>query len=490
MSLKVKTISGKATRGTKTIPDPEANPDTEIISRAKFTRGSKAIPDAETTADTETTLSTTAVCHLCYLCQKSFKNASALSTHKADSHDGRRRRIHPLKCHWCNSKSVMTRRGLSKHLSSCQEVRRLQFPLSCPCCGCVCQKLEDLPKHSLKCESWEQDSSDDEQVLADFDKELAQAHVRIVKRRTPEVIEDTRLGVALVTHAYGRLVRLNDYKLLDNKDPIWHMPFPENGEHLARMLEGLLIQSGDDVLLALKVEVYGTSDYEDPHAQEIAKPEGTKPFKVTNIYHDQTHKVMIGTVKWCLLVTLAVMLTDGTVVVGPDNRVFNPKETSSVWIKKEQGPHLFNTMARQLRSKFNDEATFAPYSAVHTPFNHHTTMPVTLRTLYGFKFNKAWSSVKVAAFVFHQLYTKHKVVKAEIQLHVEEALSGNQGKSTEILDIIQRMIGVMAEEESFPVSKAVNACLTELAGKLSGEITSLNNTYVMDAVVKKVKNII
>ncbi|KAK3822839.1 MAG: hypothetical protein J3Q66DRAFT_366066 [Benniella sp.] len=113
--------------------------------------------------------------------------------------------------------------------------------------------------------------------------EGAKAHVRVFKRRKPEVIEDTRLDVALVTHSYDRLVKLDDYKLLNNNDPNWHIPFPENGEHLARMLEGLLIQSGDDVLLGLKVEVYGTADNEAPHAQEIARPEGTKLFKVINI---------------------------------------------------------------------------------------------------------------------------------------------------------------------------------------------------------------
>jgi hypothetical protein len=45
--------------------------------------------------------------------------------------------------------------------------------------------------------------------------------------------------------------------------------------------------------------------------------------------------VMVGAVKWCVLVTLAVMVPDGSIVVGPDNRVFYPNQTSKVWIKKE-----------------------------------------------------------------------------------------------------------------------------------------------------------
>lgn len=92
--------------------------------------------------------------------------------------------------------------------------------------------------------------------------------------------------------------------------------------------------------------------------------------------------------------------------------------------------------------------------------------------------------------MFHQLYTKRKVVKAEVQMHIEEVLSGHNGKSCESLRIVQCMIQVMAEEEAFPVSKPINKCLTELAGNLSGEITSLNNTDVMDVVMKKIESMI
>ncbi|KAF9372657.1 hypothetical protein CPC16_002310 [Podila verticillata] len=438
---------------------------------------------------------------------------------------------------------MATRTGLAKHLfARCVGVRSLQFPLRCPFCDAECQKPDGLSKHSVYCYSWEQDTSSDDQLLDEFDKELirvtrhpaaaryteqmfekaelrlengerglafiiscgskrsmsgSKAYVHIPKRRAPEVFEDTKLDAALESHAYGRLVCLEDYKHIENKDPLWHLPFPDNGERLAKMFEGMLIQSGNDILLAYKLEVYGTADYEDPHAQELAKPEGKSAFKVENVCHDQTHKVMVGGVKWCVLVTLAVMLTDGTVVVGPDNKFFFPKATSHVWIKKtsydwiqkEPAEDLYNTMARQLRSKFDDEATFACYSAVHPLLNHHTTMPVTLRTLYGFKSKNAWSGVKVAAFVFHQLYNKRKIVRAEVQTYVEEALSRN-GKSCESLRIVKHMIQVMAEEEAIPVSKPVNKCLTELAGYLSGEITNLNNTDVKDAVVKRIKSMI
>ncbi|KAG0337173.1 hypothetical protein BG004_007751 [Podila humilis] len=482
----------------------------------------------------------------CYLCNKEISSTvSSKSSHKWDQHDGSRKRIFPLECQWCDIKPFDTRTGLAKHLARCQGVQSLEFPLSCPYCNSECQGVADLSKHSSGCYSWKQDTSSDESFLDEFDKELlrvvrhpetarymgrlfekaelrledgeknfaliippgsnrirkrngTKSHVHIAKRRAIEVVEETNPDVAIGSHAYGRLVRFEDYKLLEKNDPLWDLPFVDNGELLAAAFEGMLLHSGEDILLAFKVEVYGTADYEDPHAQEVARPKGTDDFKVENVFHDHTRKVMVGTIKWCLLVTLAVMVTDGTVVVGPDNRFFHPEASSSVWIKTKSydwirsrpKEDLYNTMPRQLRSKFDREATFESYSAVNRLFNHHTTMPVTLKTLYGFKSKNGWSGVKVAAFVFHQLYTKRKIMKAEIQAYVKEALKGRDGKLCESLKIVQRLVEEMADEEPIPVSKPVNSYLTELAGKLSGEITNLNNTDVKNAVVKKIKSMI
>jgi len=96
----------------------------------------------------------------------------------------------------------------------------------------------------------------------------------------------------------------------------------------------MVIQSGHDVLHALKVEVYGTADYEDPLAQELAMPEGKNSFKVQNVIHDQTHKAVLSGA-WCVLATLAVLLADGTVIVGPDNKFFYPSAESHVLMKNK-----------------------------------------------------------------------------------------------------------------------------------------------------------
>ncbi|KAI1294133.1 hypothetical protein EDD11_008214 [Mortierella claussenii] len=209
----------------------------------------------------------------------------------------------------------------------------------------------------------------------------------------------------------------------------------------------------DDVLLALKVEVYGMADYEDPHAQDLAKPEGTSPFCVVKMFHDNTCKIMIGSIKCLTFCT--VMLTDGTVVVGPGNKIFEPKRNSCVWIKKDPGL-LF----------------------------------LILRTLYGLKIKHGWSGIKVAAFVFHQLFTRNKIVKVDMLENANQALELRKGVSCVILKTIQEMTSVMKDVEVFPVSDLVNTCLTDLAGNLSSEITTLNHTVVLGAVVKKIKSMV
>jgi len=132
----------------------------------------------------------------------------------------------------------------------------------------------------------------------------------------------------------------------------------------------------------------------------------------------------------------------------------------------------------------------APYSAVNPLLNHHATAPVTLRTLYGLKSKHAWSGIKATAFVFHQLYTKYKITKAEVQASIKKALNGRGSKPCGALTILESMVQVMAEVEAFLLLKSVNKCLTELAGTLSGDIALLNNTVVKDAVRRKIKSML
>ncbi|KAF8925439.1 hypothetical protein BGZ58_000809, partial [Dissophora ornata] len=133
-----------------------------------------------------------------------------------DSHDGRQRRIYPLKCQWCDGKPAMTRKDLSKHLSGSHGVSSLWFPLPCPCCGYVCQEPHGLPKHSLNCELWEQDTSSAEQVLADFDKELAQVTRHpAAAQHTEQMFEKAELRLEDGERMFAFIISRSSKRLLD-----------------------------------------------------------------------------------------------------------------------------------------------------------------------------------------------------------------------------------------------------------------------------------
>ncbi|KAF9163680.1 hypothetical protein DFQ26_002273 [Actinomortierella ambigua] len=247
----------------------------------------------------------------------------------------------------------------------------------------------------------------------------------------------------------------------------------------------MLIFSGDDVLLAYKVEAYGAETPRDAHAQVVLEI-GSMSFKVENVLHDSTHKVMVGCIRWCVLVTMAVMLTSGQVIVGPNNTVFHPRATSRVFIRKTPKEDLVSAVPRQLRSKFDMEDTFALYATVHPLFAVYNTMPVTLGTLWFFKCKTAWSGIKIAAFLFFELHENRKIIKTVVQKHPEEALTACKGKLCQKLKIVKDLLQVMADEEVFPVSSSVNRCLTDLAQTLSSEITDLNHNQIKAAVAQKI----
>ncbi|KAF9971521.1 hypothetical protein BGZ73_005527 [Actinomortierella ambigua] len=274
--------------------------------------------------------------------------------------------------------------------------------------------------------------------------------VRPVKRCKSPTIVDTELETALKRHSYGNLVCIDDYRPLGNDDEIWHMSYAGNEELLATSLEGLLLQSGDMVLLVDKVEVWGRTPSEDPHRLDVARPIGKRSFIVVNEWHDEAHKVMV------------------------DKRT-----------------NRFNLMERQVRSKFDVKSTFGNFAAVNPLLNDYRTLPVTLKTLYEFKTDNAWSGLKVGAFVFHQLYNgQHKIIKAEVQECMKEALNQSKDKPCKILDIVGQLLNVIANEEGAPVSKEANKYLTELAPKLSSEIWTLNKDKVLPAVVKRIDEIL
>ncbi|KAF9939092.1 hypothetical protein BGZ65_011444, partial [Modicella reniformis] len=66
----------------------------------------------------------------------------------------------------------------------------------------------------------------------------AQAFVRTLEVESPAEVEDVELKQTLQPHCHGSMVRVGDYKPLEDDDPVCHEPFLGNGKVLARKIEG------------------------------------------------------------------------------------------------------------------------------------------------------------------------------------------------------------------------------------------------------------
>ncbi|KAF9303310.1 hypothetical protein BGZ74_003999 [Mortierella antarctica] len=261
-----------------------------------------------------------------------------------------------------------------------------------------------------------------------------------LKRRLEETITDGDLKLALKTHKYGLLVNVEDYELLEDDDPFCYMPFSGRSELVARKLEGCLIQSGTDIILCLKVEVYGRSPDEDPRG-----------------INEGASQLMIGTVRWNALVTMAVVLTSGKIVVGPNNTIFNPHAASHVWLKKGGGKDI-------------DIGNFVGIQ----------------------EGSKRMVSIKLAAFIFHKLYSESGVaLKSQVEGYLQE-IRPKKGDDDDrgIHSNLKRLVQAMDEEEKPPVSSEVGKELKDLAGRVQKEQTKLNLTIVATEVEKVIEGVL
>ncbi|KAF9952148.1 hypothetical protein BGZ65_005473, partial [Modicella reniformis] len=265
-------------------------------------------------------------------------------------------------------------------------------------------------------------------------------------------------------------------------------------ELVARKLEGCLIQSGYDVILCLKVELFGRSPDEDSHGVASLVSPDVRSFKVVNEMCEGASQIMIGTVRWNALVTMAAVLTSGKIVVGPHNTIFYPHVASRVWLKKGGEKDMHNNVERQTRSHFDEEVTYGKHAAVHPRFLKFNTMPVTLATLWAFKkAAKRWSGLKVAAFVFSNLYTEGgKVLKSQVEEYLKEVRStkGEDEDDPGIRGNLKRLVQVMKDEETRPVSDKVDKELRDLANRVQKAQTDINHGIVAAEVEKVIDGIL
>ncbi|KAG0247484.1 hypothetical protein BG011_001396 [Mortierella polycephala] len=305
-------------------------------------------------------------------------------------------------------------------------------------------------------------------------------------RQSEMTIEDVDLKVALSPHKYGKLVRIEDYNLAADDDDFWHLPFKGTSGLISRQLQSCLIQSGNDVTLCLKVEVYGRSQGEDPQADaNVALPVGRRSFNIVNQQFKDVSQLMIGCVRWNVLVTLAVSLTSGKVIVGPHNPSFKPHRKSHLWLKRGAERDMHNNLVRRTRSNFDNMATYRLHAAIHPHFNRSHTRPVTLSDLWSFKAKNAWSGVKLAAFIFNNLYdASEPLLKSEVQdyLSMIQLDKGDNVVDEEcdhgIRSNLIRFAKCMRDQETRPVSLTLDKELRCMADHVRSEITKINQTIV------------
>ncbi|KAG0225866.1 hypothetical protein BGW42_004060 [Actinomortierella wolfii] len=302
--------------------------------------------------------------------------ALGLRNHKKEVHDGDRRRTSALIC-FCGH-PVKSRKGLQEHMRKCKDVSALGYPWSCPYCEGESEELKvttELIDHVRHCFSWPVDPKSGTKEKREFDADLfqvtknavtasfvkslfmpsilklnggksafalvfgsnatlfrggSQAFVEALDFSDDEPKVDTDLELVLKSHPFGQLVDPRKYQPLKDDEDFLTLPFVGNSEELSRRLQDCLIQSVNDVLWCLKVEVYGREVVHDPHAiPHLARPrQEDKAFTVVNENLNGADQLMIGAVTWNALITMAVILTSGEIVVGPHNTAFLPHEGS------------------------------------------------------------------------------------------------------------------------------------------------------------------
>ncbi|KAF9578133.1 hypothetical protein BGW38_006226 [Lunasporangiospora selenospora] len=470
---------------------------------------------------------------ICVLCLSRFGSIKTHRTHYCESHDGSTERLNPLKCDSCE-KSYLNRGSLRRHIQECQLSRDIIYPRLCP--WCKTPNIIDIKtwsKHSYTCKSWPEVPKTDIIDWTSFDdglldctkhspsaefikKMLVPTSIKLPGRiqtfgfifesgvkhlqeshglalieplvKQSDSITDDDLKIALSYHKYGNLIKDVDYMLADDTDDFWHLPFKGQSEYISRRLQSCIIQSGKDIILCLKIEVYGRSQGEDPQADSNVALPGSRPFNVVNEQFLDVSQLMIGSIRWNALVTLSTVLTSGTVVVGPHNPFFKPHRHSRLWLKKGADRDLHNNLVRHTRSNFNSIISYGLHAAIHPSFNRSQSRPITLSDLWSFKANTRWSGIKIVAYIFHNLFdASEPLYKSTIQKYLN-LLNDRQVKTddgAEVSGIIGSLIGlvkIMRDSETRPVSLEFDRYLRLLADQAQSEITRLNRSLIMTEV--------
>ncbi|KAF9197331.1 hypothetical protein BGZ49_002279 [Haplosporangium sp. Z 27] len=220
---------------------------------------------------------------------------------------------------------------------------------------------------------------------------------------------DLDLSPMLSKHRFGGFIVAERYKALESK--FFLLNFAENKEDIARTLAGAVMPIGSEAILIIKVEVYSRVPSEDPHYFNLVRP-SIDVKRVAIIFHDNSNKLIIGTESWSALVTASINLSSGDISVGVNTSVRIVTDTFvKIWGRDDHDSNPL--LERQLRSKFDQMATYFQCASIFYPFIHWSCHPCTifnLRNYYGG--NKAMSGMKATSIIFNEIQaSKEKRLK-------------------------------------------------------------------------------
>ncbi|KAF9944673.1 hypothetical protein BGZ70_004438, partial [Mortierella alpina] len=460
----------------------------------------------------------------CLLCRKTYKNKHTLAAHVFDCHDGQEGRQDKLRCPVADCENeFQSRIRYEGHVG--KHAVEGTAPRLCPLCNQTFATASELDLHLDDHEENQQPedtpatpsnaSAESLQQLrtsliaysgslctADYLMNMACPIVltmedgsRISVLGVPNMVEQltgnivkgealkldgetdrTAIGLkqALLAHRFGGLVldRLKSYKQSGTDACLTEF---SEAAFLARLLAGCLIQSGYDVVLVLKVEIYGRSRTEDPHEQPLAFP-SLENYTVQALMHGGAKKLLIGTNSWLALITSCIVLNKGEVVVGPHNTSFQPRKDTIVWVNTSD-MHSNSLTERHLRSKFYADGTFAKNAGVFSRFGRPSCLPVTLRSLSDHFVKKGASGIKAVAEVFSHLYRERQLPAVPATL-LEEG--------TKICGNLQRLRLIVEDADATAIDETINTQLRVLAESATTTIAELNCTVVTSAIEENI----
>lgn len=474
----------------------------------------------------------------CLLCKKRFKNKHTLSSHKTDAHDGKDGRLHSLVCpvSLCG-KSFQYRSKFTTHLSEHSKSSTTSDMYLCPRCDMAFIDVPTRDKHLDTCESPARKaliaSSEDTMhsievlrgnlvshtgnlVTAEYLMDISCPIVltldddsKVALLGTPsmaELLQGRRiveakvtsgfgsstsnpthlsLSQALLVHHYGKII-LDDvslYEALDRKT--CNKAFRSSASRIAKKLAGALIHSLANVLLVLKVEIYGRKESEDPHQLPLAFP-ALEPYTVRSIEHDGTTKILIGTASWLALVTSSVQLNTGNVVVGPHNTHFTPHARTSVYIRSDYKKNV--VVERHLRSKFHLAETYLKCAGIFYLFQQSACLPFTMPLLHEHFLPKKTSGIRTVAAIFFRLYQDEGLSQTHLADQLQDATADTSRISRDIITLQHFM--EESDDNMVKVTMVISQQLRVLCEHAVGTITDLNHSVVKREVETKIEAII